>query len=132
MTLFLIFLCMIPSMVKPLFFMFLSNSDKARFHQLEIITGTAARSTSFFESFHACLWPIRKGTCLCWGCMRSLTKLIKHIKLSYLVASLVFRRFSCVSYRNGLHERTSNLRYSKYFKKYELCRYNTFWQKIAF
>ena len=33
----------------------------------------------------------------------SLTNLIRHTKISYLIASLVFRRFLCGTYWNGLH-----------------------------
>ena len=62
-----------------------------------------------------------KGNTLCWEHMWSLINLIRHTKISFLIASLVFRRFSCVAYRNGLYWGTSKLRHSKYLKKYELC-----------
>ena len=48
-------------------------------------------------------------------------QLIKHTKISYSIASLVFRKFSCRTYRNGLNRGSSKLRHSKYLKKYELC-----------
>ena len=39
----------------------------------------------------------------------------------YLFVSLVFHRFSCTAYRNGLHRDASKLRHSKHLKKYEAC-----------
>ena len=43
-------------------------------------------------------------------------RLVKHTKISYAIASLVFRKFSCVTYQNGLNQGTSKLRHSKYRK----------------
>ena len=50
-----------------------------------------------------------KGNTLCWERMRSLTNLIRHTKISYLIGSLLFRWFSCVTRRNGPHRGTSRL-----------------------
>ena len=102
------------------FFKFLSVSDKPRLHQLKIITSTSTCSTSTFkllwlsESFH--LYgeiPSRKGK---YSVLRTNTKphqLIKHAKISYSVVSFVFRKFSCLTSRNGLNWGTSKLRHSK-------------------
>ena len=43
-------------------------------------------------------------------------QLIKHTKISYSIALLVFRKFSCRTCRNGLNRGTSKLRHSKYSK----------------
>ena len=74
---------------------FLSNSDKVR------------KVNS--EKYH------------CKECMQSLNNLMKHTRIFYLIVSLVFHRFSCTAYRNGLHRDASKLRHSKYLKKYEEC-----------
>ena len=47
--------------------------------------------------------PARKEKYPVLRTYQSLTNLIRHTKISYLIASLVFRRFSCGTYRNGLH-----------------------------
>ena len=97
------------------FFKFLSMSDKPWPDQLKIITAT--RGTSFSESFHPYKGeeiPIRKGKC---PMLRTNTKpqqLIKHSKISYSIASLVFRKFLCSIYRNGLNLGTSKLRHFRY------------------
>ena len=46
--------------------------------------------------------------------------LITHTKTSYSIVSLVFRKFLCGTYRNGLNRGTSKLRHSEYLKKYGL------------
>ena len=115
-------------------------------------SGTA-RSTSLSESFHslwikASLYPSilcksfsvlnpsssqqENGNTLCWERMQSLTNLIRHTKVSYLIASLLFRRFSCVTYRNGLHRGTSRLKPSRYLRKYEPCYFDTYCWETAF
>ena len=93
------------------FFKFLSVSDKPRLRQLKIITSTSTCSTStckllwLSESFH--LYgeiPSRKGK---YSVLRTNTKphqLIKHAKISYSIVSLVFRKFSYRTYRNGLNQ----------------------------
>ena len=48
-------------------------------------------------------WPTRKGKYPVLRMYQSLTNLIKHTKISYLIASLVFCRFSCGNCWNGLH-----------------------------
>ena len=48
-------------------------------------------------------------------------QLIKHTKISFSIASLVFHKFSCATYQNGLNRDTSKLRHSKYLKKHEPC-----------
>ena len=48
-------------------------------------------------------------------------QLINHAKISYSIASIVFYRILCVTYRNGLNRGTSRLRHTRYFKKYEAC-----------
>ena len=46
---------------------------------------------------------------------------MKHAKISYSIVLLVFRKSSCDTYRSGLNQGTSKLRYSEYLKKYEPC-----------
>ena len=83
-----------------------------------------SRGISFSESFHRYKEgeiPTRKGR---RPVLRTNTKpqqLIKHTKISYSIASLVFYKFSCITYQNGLNRGTSKPRYSRYLKKYELC-----------
>ena len=78
-----------------------------------------SHGTSFSESFN---WykkgkmPTRKGK---YPVLRANTmpqQYIKHTKISYSRASLVFGKFSCVIYRNVLNRGTSKLRHFKYLK----------------
>ena len=65
--------------------------------------------------------PKRKGKYLV---LRTNTKpqhLIKYTEISYSIAALVFRKFLCLTYRNGLNQGTSKLGHSKYLRKYEPC-----------
>ena len=88
------------------------------------------------ESFHilnpseSFQWPPRKG--MCRERIRGLANLITRSKISFLIASLAFCRFLCVTYRNGLQRGTSKLRHSKYLKKYEPCQFDTFCWETAF
>ena len=88
------------------------------------------------ESFHTLnpsesfQWPPRKG--MCRERIRGLANLITPSKIFFLIASLAFCRFLCVTYRNGLHRGTSKLRHSKYLKKYEPCQFDTFCWETAF
>ena len=59
-------------------------------------------------------------------------RLIKHSKISYSIASLVFCKCSCVIYRNGPNRGTSKLRHSKYLKKYEPCQLIPFVENLHF
>ena len=52
----------------------------------------------------------------CWECMRSLTSVTNHTKISYSIASLVFRKFSYRTYRNGL-ARSKKLRVTKIWQE---------------
>ena len=56
-------------------------------------------------------WPRRKEKYPVLRTDQSLTNLIGHTKISFLLAFLVFSRFSCSTYWNGLHGGTSRLRY---------------------
>ena len=107
------------------FFKFHSMSDKPQLHQLKIITSyscSTAQASLTASMFH--LYgeiPPRKGK---YPMLRKNTKphqLIKHAKVFYSLASLVFRKFSYHTYRNGLNQGTSRLRYPEYLKKYEPC-----------
>ena len=89
------------------FFKFLSMSDEPRLHQLKIITSCStvqASLTGLPECFHPYREiPSRKGK---YPVLRTNTKpyqLIKHAKISYSIASLVFHKFSYRTYRNGLN-----------------------------
>ena len=90
------------------FLKFLSMSDKPRLHLLKIIT--SSRSTVYkLPSLPECFHPYgeilsRKGK---YPMLRTNTKphqLIKHAKISYSIVSLVFRKFSYRTYRNGLNQ----------------------------
>ena len=48
-------------------------------------------------------------------------QLIKHAKISYPIALLAFRIFSCGTYLNGLNRGFLRLMHSKYLKKYKSC-----------
>ena len=48
-------------------------------------------------------------------------QLIKLAKISYPIASLVFWKFSCVTYRNGSNRYTWRLKHLRYFKECESC-----------
>ena len=96
------------------FFKFISTSDKPWLDQLKIITVLL-----FVERFSC--FSTKKGK---YPVRRTNTRpqqLIEHTKISYSIASLVFRKFSCVAYQNGLNRGTSKLRGSRYLKKYEPC-----------
>ena len=59
-------------------------------------------------------------------------QLIKHTKISYSTASLVFHKFSFGTYRNSLNRGTSKLRHSKYLKKYEPYQFDIFCLESTF
>ena len=65
----------------------------------------------------------RKNT-LCWD--RRYEKSHERSTLLFLFLYHFFRRFSCISYQNGLQGGTSRLRYSSYLKKDNLCRFDIF------
>ena len=92
------------------FFKFLCMSDKPRLHQLNIISSSRSRQvgTSFSGFLNIFIrtgkYHQGRGNTLM---LRTNTKphhLIKHAKTSYFIASLVFRRFSYQTYRNGLNQ----------------------------
>ena len=112
------------------FFKFLFISDKAGLDQLNIITAT--RSACLSESFHPYPWLTGKGKSHVLKTCTKSHQLNRHINFFYFIASLVFHKLLCVSYRNGLNRSTLKLRHSKYLKKYELCRFDTFCMVFAF
>ena len=79
-------------------------SDKTRLHQLNIIT--SSRSSAIQASLTAWIFSFVQGNTINEGEMlRTKTKphqLMKHAKISYSIVSLVFRKFSYRTYRNGL------------------------------
>ena len=79
-------------------------SDKTRLHQLNIIT--SSRSGAIQASLTAWIFSFVQGNTINEGEMlRTKTKphqLMKHAKISYSIVSLVFRKFSYRTYRNGL------------------------------
>ena len=89
------------------FFKFLCMSDKPRLHQLNIITSSRSRYKlpwlpEYFHSYGEI--PLRNGK---YPILKTNTKphhLIKHAKISYSIASLVFRKFSYRTYRNSLKQ----------------------------
>ena len=94
-------------------------------------SGTA-RSTSLYEFFHPLLIKLSLNISVLsksfWVLPVANNKreihcaenLIRHTKISYAIASLVFWRFSSGTYQNGLHWGKSKLRQFKYLRKYEL------------
>ena len=88
--------------------------------------------TSFSGSFHCYKEgeiPTRKGKYTVVTTIMKPQQLIKHIKISYFLASLVFCKYLCFTYWNGLNQGTSKLRHSKYLKKYKPCYFYTFCQE---
>ena len=91
------------------FFKFLSVNDKPQLVQLKIIN--AIRSTlqaSLNLSIHARKgkYQQRRGNTVCKKDAKS-QQLFKHSKISYSIASLVLRKFSCGIHRNDLNRDTS-------------------------
>ena len=89
------------------FFKFLSMSDKPRLHQLKSITSSRSskvKASRLPECFHPYgKIPSRKGK---YPMVRRNTKphqVIKRAKTSYSIVSLVFCKFSYLTYRNGLN-----------------------------
>ena len=95
------------------FFKFLSTSDKSWIDQLKDYFSTASRLVvqASFEAFIS----IRKGKHPVLRTNAKPQQLIKHTKISYPIPSLVFFKFSCRTYQNGLNWGTSKV--SKYLKK---------------
>ena len=89
------------------FFKFLCMSEKPRLFQLNIIAPSRSRYElpwlpEYFHSYGEI--PSRKGK---YPMLKINTKphhLTKHAKISYSIASLVFRKFSYRTYRNGLNQ----------------------------
>ena len=89
------------------FFKFLCMSDKPRLHQLNIITSSRSRYKlpwlpEYFHSYGEI--PLRNGK---YPILKTNTKphhLIKHAKISYCIALLVFHKFSYRTHRNGLYQ----------------------------
>ena len=96
------------------FFKFLSTSDKPWLDQIKIIT--VLLLVERFSSIGT-----RQGKHPALRTNMKPPQIIKHNKISYSLTSHIFRKFWCVTYRNGLNRSTSKLKYSKYLKKYELC-----------
>ena len=94
------------------FFKLLSTSNKPWLDQLKIIT-----ILLFMKRFSSI--GTRKGKYPTPRTNRKPQQLIKHTKISYSIAWLIFRKFSCVTHRNGLNRGTSKLRHSKCLKMYE-------------
>ena len=85
------------------FFKFLSMSGKPRRHQLNITSSRSTVQASLTVWMFSSI-PTRKGK---YRILRANTKphqLIKHAKISYSIVSLVFRKFSYRTYRNGLNQ----------------------------
>ena len=89
-------------------FKFLCMSRKSQLHQLNIIT--SSRSSTVQASLTAWIFSFVRGNTIKeekYPMLRTNTKphqLIKHAKISYSIVSLVFRKFSYRTYRNGLNQ----------------------------
>ena len=103
---------------EPFFDKFLSKTDKTWQDQLKIIT--ANRGNSFSELSHRYKdergIPKRKEKHPVLRTNTELEQLIKRPKISYPIASLVFHKFLCGTYRDGLNRGTFKLRHFKYLK----------------
>ena len=105
----LVYLFMQELFVGKIHFKFLRMSEKPRLHQLNMITSSRSRYKlpwlpEYFHSYGEI--PSRKGK---YPMLRTNTKphqLIKHPKISYSIVSVVFRKFSYRTYRNGLNQVT--------------------------
>ena len=82
-------------------------SDKPRLHQLKVIT--SSHSSTVQASLTAWMFhpygeiPSRKGKYLMLRRNTKPHELIKHVKTSYSIVSLVFHKFSYRTYWNGLN-----------------------------
>lgn len=74
----------------------------------------------------------RKGKYPVLGTNMRSQQIIKHTKMSYCIAWLVFCKFLCIIYRNGLNPSATKLRHSNYLKKCKPCNLNSFWPEFAF
>ena len=95
-------------------FKFLSTNDKPWLEQIKIIS-----VLPLVERFSSI--GTKQGKHLAPRTNMKPQQIIKDNKISYSLASHIFRKFWCVTYRNGLNRSTSKLKYSKYLKKYEPC-----------
>ena len=87
------------------FFKFLSMSGKPRLHQLKIITSSRSSTVKAFLT-EWMFSSVRGNAIKEHAMLRTNTKphqLTKHAKISYSIASLVFRKFLYRTYRNGLN-----------------------------
>ena len=90
------------------FFSFLSMSDKLRLQQLKFFT--SSRSSTAQASVTALMFSSVRGNTIkeleipyVGNKYKNLTNLSMHAKISYFIASLVFRKFSYRTYRNDLN-----------------------------
>ena len=100
------------------FFPWVTNHDRSSYYSYSYSRGRTSLNLSIGTRKGGVI-PTRKGK---YPVLRTNTKpqqLIKHTKISESIASLVFRQFLYVTYRNGLNGGTSKPRHSKYLKKYE-------------
>ena len=75
-----------------------SMGDKSRLVQLKVCTVQAYLDLSMRTG----KYPVLRTKSY---------QLIKHAKISYFIASIVFLKLSCGTYRNGLNRGTSRLKY---------------------
>ena len=98
-------------------YFFPSMSNKPLLHQLKIITSTprAVQASLAVRIFHPYgEIPSRKEKYPVPKTNKKPYRLIKQAKISYSIVSLVFGKFSCGTYQNGLNRGASNLTRSKY------------------
>ena len=99
------------------FFKFLSTSDKPRLDQFTTITASCSASLSeSFQPYKEGEIPTPKEKYAVFRAYAKSHRLVKHTKISYAIASLVFRKCLCVKYQNGPNRGTSKRRPSKYRK----------------
>ena len=90
------------------FLKFLYMNDKPRLHRLNI--ATSSRSSTVQASLTTWIFSFVQGNTIKEGkypMVRTNTKphqLIMHVKILYSIVSLVFRKFSYRTYRNGLNQ----------------------------
>ena len=84
------------------FFKFFSMSDKPRLHQLNVATSSRS-STVVQASLTAWMFSFVWGNTIYWEQMQNITNLLSTLKF-LIPYSLVFRKFSYRTYRNGLNQ----------------------------
>ena len=104
------------------FFKFLCTCDKPWLHRRKTIT--ALIPISCYKILEVCGY--QEGEIPCARTNAKPQQLFKYTKISYSIASLVFCKFACHAYGNGINWGTSKLRHSKTSKSMDRVSLITF------